>query len=46
LRYRDLRQLEQLFHTAKALMRAPPIYHASDAATGSHVFRFFLVLVL
>src|SRR5215212_3067416 len=32
LRYRDLIQVEQLFRTAKALMRTRPIYHASDAA--------------
>src|SRR5918994_7915030 len=31
LRYRDLIQVEQLFRTAKALMRTRPIYHSSDA---------------
>jgi hypothetical protein len=32
LRYRDLIQVEQLFRSAKALMRTRPIYHSSDAA--------------
>jgi len=46
LRYRDLLQVEQLFRTAKALMRTRPIYHASDAAIRGHVFCSFLALVL
>ena len=46
LRYRDLMQVEQLFRTAKALMRTRPIYHASDAAIRGHVFFSFLALVL
>ncbi|MBA3278530.1 MAG: transposase [Geodermatophilaceae bacterium] len=46
LRYRDLIQVEQLFRTAKALMRTRPIYHASDAAIRGHVFCSFLALVL
>jgi len=46
LRYRDLMQVEQLFRTAKALMRTRPIYHASDAAIRGHVFCSFLALVL
>src|SRR4051794_313384 len=46
LRYRDLIQVEQLFRSAKALMRTRPIYHASDAAIRGHVFCSFLALVL
>jgi hypothetical protein len=46
LRYRDLVQVEQLFKTAKALMRTRPIYHSSDAAIRGHVFCSFLALVL
>lgn len=46
LRYRDLIQVEQLFRTAKALMRTRPIHHASDAAIRGHVFCSFLALVL
>ena len=46
LRYRDLIQVEQLFRTAKALMRTRPIYHASNAAIRDHVFCSFLALVL
>jgi hypothetical protein len=46
MRYRDLMQVEQLFRTAKALMRTRPIYHASDAAIRGHVFCSFLALVL
>ena len=42
LRYRDLIQVEQLFRTAKALMRTRPIYHSSDAAIRGHVFCSFL----
>src|ERR671917_1120730 len=46
LRYRDLRQVEQLFRAAKALMRTRPIHHSSDAAIRGHVFCSFLGLVL
>ena len=46
LRYRDLLQVEQLFRTAKALLRTRPIYHSSDAAIRGHVFCSFLALVL
>src|SRR5215204_480218 len=46
LRYRDLMQVEQLFRTAKALMRTRPIYHSSDAAIRGHVFCSFLALIL
>ena len=46
LRYRDLLQVEQLFRTAKALMRTRPIYHSSDAAIRGHVFCSFLALIL
>src|SRR3954464_729355 len=46
LRYRDLIQVEQLFRTAKALMRTRPIYHSSDAAIRGHVFCSFLARVL
>ena len=45
LRYRDLIRVEQLFRTAKALMRTRPIYHSSDAAIRGHVFCSFLALV-
>ena len=38
LRYRDLIRVEQLFRTAKSLMRTRPIYHSSDAAIRGHVF--------
>jgi hypothetical protein len=46
LRYRDLLQVEDLFRTAKALLRTRPIYHSSDAAIRGHVFYSFLALVL
>ena len=46
LRYRDLLRVEDLFRTAKALMRTRPIYHSSDAAIRGHVFCSFLALVL
>lgn len=46
LRYRDLLQVEELFRTAKALMRTRPIYHSCDAAIRGHVFCSFLALVL
>jgi hypothetical protein len=46
LRYRNLIQMEQLFCTAKALMRTRPIYHSSDAAIRGHVFCSFLALIL
>jgi hypothetical protein len=46
LRYRDLIQVEQLFRSAKALMRTRPIYHSSDAAIRGHVFCSFLALIL
>jgi hypothetical protein len=46
LRYRDLLQVEELFRTAKALMRTRPIYHSSDPAIRGHVFCSFLALVL
>jgi hypothetical protein len=46
LRYRDLLQVEDLFQTAKALLRTRPIYHAADAAIRGHVFCSFLALVL
>ncbi len=46
LRYRDLIQVEDLFRTAKALMRPRPIYHSSDAAIRGHVFCSFLALML
>ena len=38
--------MEQLFRTAKALMRTRPIYHSSDAAIRGHVFCSFLALIL
>jgi Transposase DDE domain len=46
LRYRDLLQVEQLFRSAKSLMRTRPIYHSSDAAIRGHVFCSFLALIL
>ncbi len=46
LRYRDLILVEQLFRSAKALMRTRPIYHQSDAAIRGHVFCSFLALIL
>ena len=46
LRYRDPLQVEDLFRTAKALMRTRPIYHSSDAAIRGHVSCSFLALVL
>ena len=46
LRYRDLIQVEQLFRTAKSLMRTRPIYHSPDAAIRGHVFCSFLAVVL
>src|SRR4051812_23357862 len=46
LRYCDLIRVEQLFRTAKSLMRTRPIYHSSDAAIRGHVFCSFLALVL
>lgn len=45
-RYRDLLQVEELFRTAKALMRTRTVYHSSDEAIRGHVFCSFLALVL
>jgi hypothetical protein len=46
LRYRDLLQVEELFRTAKTLLRTRPIYHSCDEAIRGHVFCSFLALVL
>jgi hypothetical protein len=46
LRYRDLMQVEELFRTAKTLLRTRPIYHSCDEAIRGHVFCSFLALVL
>ena len=46
LRYRELLVVENLFRTAKSLLRTPPIPHSSDAAIRGHVFRSFLALIL
>lgn len=46
LRYRELLVVEDLFRTAKALLRTRPIYHSSDAAIRGHVFCSFLALIL
>jgi transposase len=46
IRYRDLILVEQLFRSAKTLLRTRPIYHSSDAAIRGHVFCSFLALVL
>ena len=37
LRYRELLAVEELFRTAKALMRTRPIHHSSDAAIRGYV---------
>jgi hypothetical protein len=46
LRYRDLLQVEDLFRTAKSILRTRPVFHSSDAAIRGHVFCSFLALVL
>ena len=46
LRYRDLLQVEELFRTAKTLLRTRPIHHSCDEALRGHVFCSFLALVL
>jgi Transposase DDE domain len=46
LRYRDLLQVEELFRTAKTLLRTRPIYHSCDEAIRGHVSCSFLALVL
>ncbi|MGI9450808.1 MAG: IS1634 family transposase [Geminicoccaceae bacterium] len=46
LRYRDLLQVEELFRSAKSLLKTRPVYHSSDAAIRGHVFCSFLALVL
>ena len=46
LRYRELRVVEQLFRTTKALLATRPIYHQTDTAIRGHVFCSFLALVL
>ncbi|HLZ78791.1 MAG TPA: IS1634 family transposase [Sphingomonas sp.] len=46
LRYRDLLQVETLFHAAKATFDTRPIFHSSDAAIRGHVFCSFLALTL
>ena len=46
LRYRELLKVEDIFRTAKSLLRTRPIYHQSDAAIRGHVFCSFLALVL
>ena len=46
LRYRDLIQVEQSFHSAKDLTRTRPTYHSSDIASRGPLFRSFVALVL
>ncbi len=46
LRYRELLKVEDIFRTAKSLLRTRPIYHQSDAAIRGHVFCSFLALIL
>lgn len=46
LRYRDLLQVEELFRSAKSLLKTRPVYHSSDAAIRGHVFCSFLALIL
>ena len=46
LRYRDLLQVEDLFRRTKAIRRARPIFHSSDAAIRGHVFCSFLALAM
>lgn len=46
LRYRELLVVEDLFRTARALLRTRLIYHSSDAAIRGHVLCSFLALVL
>jgi hypothetical protein len=46
LRYRELLKVEDIFRTAKSLLRTRPIYHQCDAAIRGHVFCSFLALVL
>lgn len=46
LRYRELLKVEDIFRTAKSLLRTRPVYHSCDAAIRGHVFCSFLALVL
>ena len=46
LRYRELLKVEDIFRTAKSLLRTRPIYHQSDAAIRGRAFCSFLALVL
>jgi hypothetical protein len=46
LRYRELRKVEQIFRTTKAVLETRPIYHSSDAAIRGHIFCSFLALTL
>jgi hypothetical protein len=45
-RYRELLQVEQLFHQSKATFDTRPIFHSSDEAIRGHVFCTFLALLL
>ena len=46
LAYREPWRVEQIFHTAKAVLETRPIYHQCDAAIAGHLFCSFLALLL
>ena len=46
LKYKQLWQVEEIFRSAKSLLRTRPIYHKRDETIRGHVFCSFLALVL
>ena len=46
LKYKQLWMVEELFRTAKSLLRTRPIFHKRDETIRGHVFCSFLALVL
>ena len=46
VRYKQLWMVEQVFRTAKSVLRTRPVFHKTDATICGHVFCSFLALVL
>ena len=46
LAYRQLRRVEAIIRTAKAILETRPIYHQTDAAIAGHLFCSFIAMLL
>jgi transposase len=46
MKYKELRQVEQVFRDMKSALETRPIYHQTDEAIREHVFCSFLALLL